>query len=408
MSTWPNRVTRRTHATHGARLPFGVPLRLLTFASPLLLALSLLPSNVARAQKRGAPKSTAAGVSRAAASTPAQYRARVHDCVAPLEELAAFCEELSRGEKPEVWSKENFDPDVALQLPKRERATFERVRALLPSSEKVERAGGTVEVDNSWLYAALEEYARASSNDKRARALRTAAARLRALDAQLAEQSAAAASSDKDAERGHLNAILRDPQFTQNAQRGNALQRFLNDLLEWIGRHLPGGPVIRPGANPRVSQLAQVLIIALCVAALAFVGWRFWSRRARGAKPLRLKRGPRVVLGERLEADQTASDLLAEAERLARSGDLRGAMRKAYVALLCELGDRGLIGLAQHKTNRDYLEAVRRAGRPRLYEEVRPLTSDFELHWYGLRDASEADWGDFSARCRRAIRESGV
>ncbi|MDQ3917890.1 MAG: DUF4129 domain-containing protein [Acidobacteriota bacterium] len=369
--------------------------------------LLVLSSVAARAQKKAAPKSTPSGVGRAAASTPAQYRARVHDCVAPLEELAAFCEELSRGEKPEVWSKEDFDPDVALQLPKRERATFERVRALLPPSEKVARAGGTVEVDNSWLYAALEEYGRSSSNDKRARALRAAAARLRALDAQLAEQSAAS-SSDKDAERGRLNAILRDPQFTQNAQRGNALQRFLNDLLEWIGRHLPGGPVIRPGANPRVSQLAQLLVIALCVAALAFVGWRVWSRRARGAKPLRLKRGPRVVLGERLEADQTASDLLAEAERLARAGDLRGAMRKAYVALLCELGDRGLIGLAQHKTNRDYLEAVRRAGRPRLYEEVRPLTSDFELHWYGLRDASEADWGDFSARCRRAIRESGV
>src|ERR1043165_9983299 len=269
--------------------------------------LLVLSSVAARAQMKAAPKSTPSGVGRAASSTPAQYRPRVHDCVAPLEELAAFCEELSKGEKPEVWSKEDFDPDVALQLPKRERATFERVRALLPPSEKVERAGGTVEVDNSWLYAALEEYARASSNDKRARALRTAAARLRALDAQLAEQSAASSSSDKDAERGHLNAILRDPQFTQNAQRGNALQRFLNDILEWIGRHLPGGPAITPGTNPRASQLAQVLILALCVAALAFVGWRVWSRRARGAKPLRLKRGPPVVLGGRLQGGHTGA-----------------------------------------------------------------------------------------------------
>src|ERR1043165_5487861 len=132
--------------------------------------LLVLSSVAARAQMKAAPKSTPSGVGRAASSTPAQYRARVHDCVAPLEELAAFCEELSKGEKPEVWSKEDFDPDVALQLPKRE-------------SEKVERAGGTVEVDNSWLYAALEEYARASSNEKRAHSLRAAAARLRALDA---------------------------------------------------------------------------------------------------------------------------------------------------------------------------------------------------------------------------------
>jgi hypothetical protein len=388
MSTSPDRLSRR-------------PLASLRLAA--LVALFALTSGGASAQKRDAPKSTAkptAATSERAVSTIAQYRERVRECVAPLEELAAFCEELSRGEKPEVWSKEGFDPDIALQLPKRERAAFERVRALLPRGEKVARAGGEVEVDNSWLYAALDEYDRAAANDKRARALRSAAARLRALDAQLADPP----PDDKDAERGRLNSILRDPQFNQNAQRGNALQRFVNDIIEWLARHMPGGPAIRPGASPRVSQFAQALVIALCVAALLFVGWRVWSRRARGPKSLRLKRGPRVVLGERLEADQTAADLLDEAERLARAGDLRGAVRKAYIALLCELGDRGVIGLAQHRTNRDYLEAVRRAGRPRLYEEMRPLTHGFELHWYGLHDASESDWGDFRARCRQALK----
>ena len=109
------------------------------------------------------------------------------------------------------------------------------------------------------------------------------------------------------------------------------------------------------------------------------------------------------MLGERLEADQTASDLLDEAEGLARAGELRGAIRKAYVALLCELGDRGVVRLAQHKTNRDYLDAVRRAARPRLYTEMLPLTSDFELHWYGLRAASDADWQSFKTRCRAVL-----
>ncbi len=112
------------------------------------------------------------------------------------------------------------------------------------------------------------------------------------------------------------------------------------------------------------------------------------------------------MLGERLEADQTAADLLDEAERLARAGELRGAIRKAYVALLCELGDRGVVRLAQHKTNRDYLDAVRRAARPRLYTEMLPLTSDFELHWYGLRAASDADWESFKTRCRKALKEA--
>ena len=82
------------------------------------------------------------------------------------------------------------------------------------------------------------------------------------------------------------------------------------------------------------------------------------------AKPLR---EPRVVLGERLAPGQTAADLLDDAERLARSGDLRGAIRKAYVALLCELGDRQVIRIAQHKTNRDYLQSIRASAPPRLY-----------------------------------------
>jgi hypothetical protein len=37
-----------------------------------------------------------------------------------------------------------------------------------------------------------------------------------------------------------------------------------------------------------------------------------------------------------------------------------------------------------------------------------PLTYDFELHWYGLRAASDADWQSFKTRCRTAIRESEV
>jgi len=393
MSTPPNRVPRRAIAPLVALLP-----------------LLLSQASVARAPKAASKSAPTTAASAAAApSTPAQYRARVRDGAAALEELAAFYEKLSKYEKeePEVWAKEGFDPGVSLQLPKREQATFERVRALLPPEEKVVRAGGVLKVDNSWLYALLEEYRHASGKDKRALSLRSAAARLRALDARLAELEAeggAQAKQDKDAERGRLNAILRDPQFNRGAQGGNALQRLIRDILEWIVKHLPNAPGIEPGKSPRASQLAQVFVLALCLAAISFVAWRAWSRRARAPKSLKLKRGPRVVLGERLEADQTAADLLDDAERLARAGDLRGAIRKAYIALLCELGDRGVVRLAQHKTNRDYLDAVRRSATPRLYTEMMPLTFDFELHWYGLQDASEGDWDNFRSRCRRALK----
>lgn len=358
------------------------------------------------AKPASAPKvSTPARVS---VSTLAEYRARVHESVAPLEELAAFCERLKREEKPEERSKEDYDPDFAFQLPKRESAAFGKVRRLLPPKEKVEWTGGSIEVDNSWLDSALEEYGRAPDNGKRAVALRGVAERLRALASRLDELEGSKGAQDRDAERGRLNAILRDPEFNQKAQQGGALQRIIEQIVEWIREILRSifpdiGP-LRPGANPRYSQLAQIIILALCLAVLAYVGWRFWSRRARDPKTLKLKRKARVVLGERLEADQTAADLLDDAERLARAGDLRGAIRKAYIALLCELGDRNVIRLEQHKTNRDYLQAVRRDAPPPLYTEMLPLTFNFELHWYGFQEASETDWTDFRSRCRQALK----
>ena len=118
-------------------------------------------------------------------------------------------------------------------------------------------------------------------------------------------------------------------------------------------------------------------------------------------KKLCKKREPRIVLGERLQPEQTSTDLLAEAEALARSGDLRAAIRKGYIALLVELGDRNVISLAQYKTNRDYLRAV--SNVPQLHSPLKRLTESFERHWYGFAEATQNDWQDFRARYREAL-----
>ena len=389
----------------------ATPNRVVPFVLALLPAF-IAASASAATNERAAVRTEAQARVASNVSTLAQYTGRVQQAVAPLEELAAFCEQLSRNEKPEVWSKPGFNPDVALEFPKRERDALERVRALLPPKEKVEQGGGTVEVDNSWLHIALDDFERANSNDKRVQSLRSTAERLRSLAARLAESDGGTQTVDRDAERGRLNAILRDPDFNKKTQQGNALQRFIEQIVEWI-RELfrsifPKRSLLQPGTNPRFSQLAQIVVLALCLGVIAYVSWFVWSRRKRELKTLKLKRHSRVVLGERLEAGQTSADLLADAEGLARAGDLRGAIRKAYIALLCELGDRQIVRLSRHKTNRDYLSAVRKSAAPRLYTEMLPLTFNFELHWYGLKDASDTDWADFRTRCRQAIKQSGV
>ena len=289
------------------------------------------------------------------------------------------------------------------------RARADEVRGLLPPAERVAWAGRVTEVNNAWLHRELEGVERQSfaSREERAEAVVSLIARLRALAARLDEAAAAqgVGARDKEAEKGRLGAILRRPEYNEEAARGGALQTLLAWIVDLLRRLLPESRPLSPGAAGFFTGLARLLVYLLIIGALGYVLWRYLpgylQRRARRGR--KEKREPRVILGERLAPDQSAADLLAEAEGLARAGELRGAIRKAYVAVLVELGERKILRLAQHKTNRDYLQALRRE-RAQLYELMRPLTQSFERHWYGLAPAGEDDWRDFRARCRAALR----
>jgi Domain of unknown function (DUF4129) len=344
-------------------------------------------------------------------STVAEYGQRVEDAELTLDELAELCDRLAEagGESDTLESVE--EEGRTLPFPQAQKMTLEEVRRLVPAREQVESGGSSFETDNTWLHQALQIYESesakaATSYRMRAGWLREIAERLHALEVRLdeTEQAAAAqAQRDKDAEKGRLNNILSRPEYNREVSEGGALQRLVEQFFKWLRDLFPRMGPARPGESPGVSRAAQFFVLALCLAVIAYVARKLWARRARNVKTKRV-REPRVVLGERLEPGQTAADLLSAADRLARSGDLRGAIRKAYVALLCELGDRRVIRLAQHKTNRDYLQAIRSSASPRLYTEMLPLTFNFELHWYGLQDAEENDWKDFHQRCRQVLK----
>ena len=61
-----------------------------------------------------------------------------------------------------------------------------------------------------------------------------------------------------------------------------------------------------------------------------------------------------------------------------------------------------MIGLARHKTNRDYLRDVR--AQHELFENMRGLTGSFETSWYGSRESDEKAWEDFRENYRRTVR----
>lgn len=320
------------------------------------------------------------------------YRERVHHSIIALDAL------------------QNIDED-ARDATRGERitATLADVRRLLPTAETVEWNGASLQVDNRWLAAALQNYEglKASPAARRNAVLTEVTERLGALEGALTElEKAQAGAQTKDEEKARLSSIMRRAEYARKSTEGSALTRLLQRFLKWVRGLFPATPQIEPGRAKAASSFAQIFIVVLSAAVILYALWKFAPRLFRGrgqGKKKKSKREARVVLGERLEDDQTSADLLAEAEALAREGNLRAAIRKGYIALLCELGDRKILGLAQHKTNRDYLRAVR--GQQQLYQEMQHLTRSFENHWYGFMPASMDDWNLFRSRYQQALKQ---
>ena len=340
-----------------------------------------------------------AGQSSASASAASldDYRARVRRATEAFEELHQAFDETGDVNSPEFIA--------------RERNTFQGARDALPPREKIEAAGVVTEVDNRWLHEQLDLYAKVAPDETTERddLLLGVSERLRALDARLEEAAAtgaAGASRDKEAEKGRLNAILRRREYNEQAAEDSALARLWKQFRDWLRGLLPESRPVREGAATTFSAVARLFVFALTAAVVIYLLRKYGALllpRNRARK--KSKSEARVVLGERLAAGQTPADLAAQAEALARAGDLRGAIRKAYIAVLVELGERRVLRLAAHKTNRDYLSAIRRE-RASLYGDMGPLTRNYERHWYGFAPATDADWHDFRSRCRRAMEVS--
>jgi len=190
------------------------------------------------------------------------------------------------------------------------------VRQLLPEKETVKLAGQTISVDNSWLYPALSEFEKSNSSTERRDVIARIAERLRAIHEHLQELEKVknTAATDKDGEKGRLAEILRRPEYLQTAATGSALESLLDRFLRWLNKLIPHPRPIQPGGSAWLSRLAQIVIVALCLGGIAILIWRFGPRLLSGRRKKKTKREARIVLGERLEADQTAADLLAQAE----------------------------------------------------------------------------------------------
>lgn len=319
------------------------------------------------------------------AASFADYRSRVAQAASVVHQL----------ENPEHYDAVAVDEIV--------QSALTRIRQLLPATETVLLNGQHIEVDNHWLHAALDEYEKRRHPEEAAEIARQTRERLRALLKRLDEIQPGAGTDDADASKARLAEILRRPEYDNTTVQQSAFERLAEQFIKWLSKLFPKVRPLQPGTGRNLANVAQVIVIGISIALIGFLAWKFLPRylQSRSGRKRKKKREARIVLGERLEPDQTAADLLEQAEALARAGDLRGAIRKAYIALLCELGDRKVISLAQYKTNRDYLMSVRH--RPSLYASLRELTASFEIHWYGLVTPAPDDWNEFRLGCRKAV-----
>jgi hypothetical protein len=181
---------------------------------------------------------------------------------------------------------------------------------------------------------------------------------------------------------------------------GDAFSRFLKWLAERLSLGLPeGGGGAAPAAGLKGSIWAG---IAAALLVLAFWLWRGRGRRRRrssapvaGAAPLR------ADIGALSAADLPEERWLELAERSAREGNPRLAVRAFYLASLAWLGQREFLALHRGKTNREYQAELRRRtrGTPAAARLFAANTAAFERAWYGMHKASAVDAAELRARC---------
>jgi len=277
----------------------------------------------------------------------------------------------------------------------------------VPEKETVEYDGASYTVDNSWLHKKLDEF-EASTGTDRLLMRRQLIDRLRSIEERVndLERAKAASGLSRTDANQKLAEILSRPEYDKKTNQGAFIFQLLDRFIRWLAKFLPKRSPLTPSHGSLFTTIAQIVVLMLAGAVIIYVVIKLRVRIAgRSSRVMTKKtREPRIVLGERLEPEASATDLLAEAEALVRKGEIRAAIRKTYIALLVELGDRKIISLAQHKTNRDYLRAVSHV--PALYSNMGGLTNSFERHWYGFEETSLTDWQSFKSAYLAALNAS--
>ncbi|WP_436793099.1 DUF4129 domain-containing protein [Actinospongicola halichondriae] len=189
---------------------------------------------------------------------------------------------------------------------------------------------------------------------------------------------------DPDDARRAADDILRDGAYAEPTQS------LLDRAIEWIFEQMGSAFGTLPGGGPGTG-IAWVVVVALVAAAIWLV--------------VRALRVPRVgrdrgddALEYGTETSRDATVWLDEADRLAATGDHRGALRCRHQALVAHLVTEQVVEDVAGRTAGEY----RRAAATVLVDEADRLasvTDRFDGVWYGDQSVDAAAYATFVSEC---------
>lgn len=202
-------------------------------------------------------------------------------------------------------------------------------------------------------------------------------------------------------------------------QAGESIAKFassgyhaLGRAFRWL-RDLFNPPKISTPSGPNIDWigLSKAVLVLFAAALLGVLAWLLVrTLRQRRRIVVATPAAPIVpdLRSEDVVADQLPEDgWLALAHEHAARGELALALRAAWLASLAHLGQRELIRIARHKSNRDYERELHRRAR-----HQRPLLDAFddnrlaiERAWYGRHEVNAEGFAAFQRNLDR-IRQS--